>query len=70
MFIIDPKGILRVKQINDLPIGRSTDEALRLIGAIRTVEEVGEVCPANWKAGNKTIKPDPVGAMEYFSTHK
>lgn len=68
MFIIDPNGNLRVKQINDLPIGRSTDEALRLIGAIRTVEEFGEVCPANWKAGAKTIIPDPKGAKEYFNT--
>ncbi|GJQ71569.1 TPX1 [Trypoxylus dichotomus] len=71
MFIIDPHGILRVKQINDLPIGRSTEEALRLVAALRTVEEFGEVCPANWKAGGKTIKPDPTGSKEYFSSvHK
>ncbi|KAI4461430.1 thioredoxin peroxidase [Holotrichia oblita] len=71
MFIIDAHGVLRVKQINDLQVGRSTDEALRLVGAIKAVEEFGEVCPANWKTGGKTIKPDPVGSKEYFTTvHK
>ncbi|KAJ8920278.1 hypothetical protein NQ315_011939 [Exocentrus adspersus] len=70
MFIIDPNGILRQITINDLPIGRSVDEALRIIEALRFVEEHGEVCPANWKKGDKTIKPDPKGSQEYFkSTH-
>jgi len=67
MFIIDPKGILRQITINDLPIGRSVDEALRLIEAISFADEHGEVCPANWKKGDKTIKPDPKGSQEYFS---
>jgi len=70
MFIIDPNGILRHITVNDLPIGRSVDEALRLIEAIRFVDEHGEVCPANWKKGQKTIKPDPKGSLDYFhSTH-
>ncbi|KAJ8946924.1 hypothetical protein NQ314_008723 [Rhamnusium bicolor] len=70
MFIIDPNGILRQITINDLPIGRSVDEALRVIEALRFVEQYGEVCPANWKKGQKTIKPDPKGSQEYFkSTH-
>ncbi|KAK9695521.1 AhpC/TSA family [Popillia japonica] len=68
MFLIDSHGLLRVTQINDLSIGRSTEEALRLVGAIKAVEEFGEVCPANWKTGSKTIKPDPVGSKEYFKT--
>nr|AKG26771.1 PRX1 protein [Dastarcus helophoroides] len=66
MFIIDPKGILRQMTVNDLPIGRSVDETLRIIEAIKFVDEHGEVCPANWKKGAKTIKPDPEGAKEYF----
>ncbi|XP_023011490.1 peroxiredoxin [Leptinotarsa decemlineata] len=70
MFIIDPNGILRHITVNDLPIGRSVDETLRIIEAIRFVEEHGEVCPANWKKGGKTIKPDPKGSQDYFkSTH-
>lgn len=68
MFIIDPNGILRQITINDLPIGRSVDEALRIIEALKFVEEHGEVCPANWRKGDKTIKPDPKGSQEYFSS--
>ncbi|XP_063918763.1 peroxiredoxin-2-like [Zophobas morio] len=67
LFIIDPKGILRQITVNDLPIGRSVDETLRLIEAIQFVEKHGEVCPANWQKGSKTIKPDPKGSKEYFS---
>ncbi|KAF5292480.1 hypothetical protein FQA39_LY14027 [Lamprigera yunnana] len=66
LFIIDPKGIIRHMSINDLPIGRSVDETLRLIEAIQFVEKHGEVCPANWKRGDKTIKPDPEASKEYF----
>ncbi|KAJ3642669.1 hypothetical protein Zmor_025430 [Zophobas morio] len=67
LFIIDPNGILRQITVNDLPIGRSVDETLRLIEAIQFVEKHGEVCPANWQKGSKTIKPDPKGSKEYFS---
>ncbi|XP_044737378.1 peroxiredoxin-2-like [Chrysoperla carnea] len=67
-FIIDPQGILKQITINDLPVGRSVDETLRLIKAFQFVEKHGEVCPANWSPLNNadTIKPDPVGAKEYF----
>ncbi|CAH0555857.1 unnamed protein product [Brassicogethes aeneus] len=68
MFIIDPNGILRQITINDLPIGRSVDEALRIIEALKFVEEHGEVCPANWKKGGKTIKPDPKASKSYFES--
>ncbi|XP_060528831.1 peroxiredoxin-like [Cylas formicarius] len=68
LFIIDKEGILRQITVNDLPIGRSVDEALRLIEALKFVEEHGEVCPANWKKGAKTIKPDPKGSQEYFKS--
>ncbi|HBP18319.1 MAG TPA: thioredoxin peroxidase [Planctomycetes bacterium] len=67
LFIIDPKGIVRHSTINDLPVGRNVDEALRVIKAFQFVEENGEVCPANWTPGADTMKPDPVGSKEYFS---
>ena len=67
LFIIDPKGIVRHATVNDLPVGRNVDEALRVINAFQFVEENGEVCPANWTPGADTMKPDPEGSKEYFS---
>ncbi|CAB0006046.1 unnamed protein product [Nesidiocoris tenuis] len=67
-FLIDPKGIIRQITINDLPVGRSVDEVLRLVKAFQFVDTHGEVCPANWDPEKKaaTIKPDPKGSKEYF----
>ncbi len=70
LFIIDPKGVLRQITINDLPVGRSVDETLRLIQAFQFVEKHGEVCPANWKPGADTIKPSPQQSKEYFEKQK
>ncbi|XP_064404972.1 peroxiredoxin-2-like [Halichondria panicea] len=67
LFIIDAKGILRQITMNDLPVGRSVDETLRLVQAFQYTDQRGEVCPAGWKPGEKTIKPDPVAKKEYFS---
>ncbi|KZW03216.1 2-cysteine peroxiredoxin [Exidia glandulosa HHB12029] len=67
LFLIDPKGILRQITVNDLPVGRSVDETLRLIEAFQFTDEFGEVCPANWKKGSKTIKATPTDSLEYFS---
>ncbi|PFH59215.1 hypothetical protein XA68_12646 [Ophiocordyceps unilateralis] len=70
LFIIDPKGIVRVININDLPVGRSVTETIRLVEAFQFVEEHGEACPAGWNKGAKTIKADPKGSLEYFlATH-
>ncbi|KAJ3033864.1 hypothetical protein HK097_004704 [Rhizophlyctis rosea] len=66
-FIIDPAGKLRISLINDLPIGRSVDEVLRLIDALQFNEKYGDVCPVGWKKGNSGMKADPVGSKEYFS---
>jgi len=66
LFIIDPTGVVRQMSINDLPVGRSVDETLRLIKAFQFVEQHGEVCPANWTPDSPTIKPDPSGSLEYF----
>lgn len=65
-FLIDRQGIVRHQLINDLPIGRSVDEALRLLDALIEFETCGEVCPANWKAGSKTLKPTAEGLLSYF----
>ncbi|CAD2221940.1 AhpC/TSA family/Redoxin/C-terminal domain of 1-Cys peroxiredoxin, putative [Angomonas deanei] len=68
VFIIDPKGVLRQITINDLPVGRNVDEVLRLVKAFQFVEKHGEVCPAGWKPGAATMKPDPKASVEgYFS---
>lgn len=53
--------------INNMPIGRSVDETLRLLQAVQYVKEHGEVCPANWKPGAPAMVPDQEKAQEYFS---
>jgi alkyl hydroperoxide reductase subunit AhpC len=76
---------LRQITVNDLPVGRSVDEALRLVQAFQfTVsdficmwcvladaepmkDEHGEVCPANWREGGKTIRGDPIAKLDYFA---
>ena len=71
LFIIDPNGVLRQITINDLPVGRSVDETLRLVKAFQFVEKNGEVCPANWDPNKNpdTIKPSPKASLEYFKKH-
>ncbi|KAJ1968822.1 peroxiredoxin [Dispira parvispora] len=66
LFIIDPKQNVRAVTINDLPIGRSVDETLRVVKAIQFFEKHGEVCPANWEEGAKTIDTNDAG--KYFSS--
>lgn len=65
-FLIDKEGIVRHQTINDLPLGRNIDEFLRLVEAQQFTEEHGEVCPANWKKGDKTMKPNTSGLHAYF----
>jgi alkyl hydroperoxide reductase subunit AhpC len=66
LFIVDPEGKLRHITMNDLPVGRSVDEALRVIQALRFNAEHGDVCPADWKPGQETMKADPKGSKAYF----
>ncbi|MFH4980412.1 hypothetical protein AB6A40_007121 [Gnathostoma spinigerum] len=66
LFLIDPKGQIRHTLVNDLPVGRSVDEALRILKAFQFVEEHGEVCPANWEEDKPTIKPTVHDSKEYF----
>jgi peroxiredoxin (alkyl hydroperoxide reductase subunit C) len=70
VFIIDGDGILQSVTVNNLGVGRNVDEILRVIAGFQFVAEHGEVCPANWQPGGKTMKPDPVRSQEYFSQVK
>ena len=67
LFILDTKGIIRHQLVNDLPIGRSVEEVLRVIDAITFHEKYGEVCPANWEKGKKAMTATAEGVQAYFS---
>lgn len=67
LFLVDPQGVLRQATVNDLPIGRSVDETLRLVQAFQFADEFGEVCPAGWHQGDKGMKADPKGSLEWFA---
>lgn len=69
LFIIDEEGVIQHATVNNLGIGRSVDETLRSLQAIQTAKKTGEVCPANWKPGDDTMKPDTQGAKAYFEKH-
>jgi peroxiredoxin (alkyl hydroperoxide reductase subunit C) len=66
LFLIDKDGIVRHQVVNDLPLGRSVDEALRMVKALQYFEKNGEVCPADWKEGKRTIKPGVNESKEFF----
>ncbi|MBT3193921.1 MAG: peroxiredoxin [Verrucomicrobia bacterium] len=67
LFLIDPAGVVRHQLVNDLPLGRSVDEAIRVLDALQFVEEHGEVCPANWKQGEEAMKPTAEGVADYLA---
>lgn len=67
LFLIDQKGTVRHQVVNDLPLGRSVDEALRMLDSLIFFEKHGEVCPANWKVGACAMKPTQQGLEQYFS---
>lgn len=67
LFLIDKTGVVRHQVVNDLPLGRSVDEALRMVAALQYFEKNGEVCPADWKAGARTIKANPKDSQEFFA---
>ena len=66
LFLIDKNFVVRHQVVNDLPLGRSVDEALRMVDALQFNEKHGEVCPANWKPGDKAMKATTEGLNEYF----
>lgn len=67
LFLIDKSGVVRHQVVNDMPLGRSVDEVLRMIDALQFTEEYGEVCPANWKKGEKALKATQEGISSYLS---
>ena len=69
LFLIDKEGVVRHQVINDLPLGRSVDEALRMVDALNFHEENGEVCPANWNAGKDGLTATAAGIADYLGTH-
>lgn len=68
-FLIDKEGKIRHSVINDLPLGRSIDEALRMVDALQYFEKHGEVCPANWKEGEDAMTASSEGVAEYLAAH-
>lgn len=69
LFIIDPDGKVAYEVVHDLGIGRNVEETLRVLKAIQTVRETGEVCPANWHKGDDTMKPDTMESQKWFNKH-
>ncbi len=68
LFLIDKNGVVRHQVVNDLPLGRSVDEALRMVQALQFVETHGEVCPADWQEGKRSMKADVHGSKEFFNS--
>lgn len=66
LFIIDPQGVVQHATINNLSVGRSVEETLRVLQAFQYVATHGEVCPANWKPGGDTMIPDWKQSKKYF----
>jgi peroxiredoxin (alkyl hydroperoxide reductase subunit C) len=66
LFLIDKEGVVQHQVINNLPLGRNVDEALRMVDALQFTETNGEVCPANWTEGEESMKPNTDGLKEYF----
>ena len=68
-FLIDRDGVVRHAVVNDLPLGRNIDEALRMVDALQFFEKHGDVCPANWQEGKEAMKPTAEGVADYLSKH-
>ena len=66
-FLIDKNGVVQSAHVNNLPLGRNVDEALRLVDALQFTEEHGEVCPAGWKKGDKGMKATAEGVASYLA---
>jgi len=67
LFLIDKEGVVQHQVVNNMPLGRSVDEALRMVDALQFFEENGEVCPANWTKGSKGMKESHSGIADYMS---
>jgi len=69
LFLIDKAGVVQHALVNNLPLGRNVDEAIRLLDALQFTEEHGEVCPANWNKGDEAMKPSADGVADYLAKH-
>ncbi len=69
LFLIDQEGKIRHALVNDLPLGRSVDEAVRMLDALQFHEKNGEVCPADWRPGEEAMKPTAQGVASYLAKH-
>jgi len=69
LFLIDKEGIVRHQTVNDMPLGRSVAETLRMVDALQFVEENGEVCPADWHKGQKAMKETQESVADYLSNN-
>lgn len=69
LFLIDKEGKVRHQLVNDLPLGRNVDEALRMIDALQFFEENGEVCPANWVKGSEGMKETHDGVAKFLAAN-
>jgi len=69
LFLIDKDGIVRHQVVNDLPLGRNVDEALRMVDALQFNEENGEACPANWNSDKDGLEATHEGVADYLSSH-
>ncbi|MBL7644911.1 MAG: peroxiredoxin [Candidatus Hydrogenedentes bacterium] len=69
LFLIDKEGVVQHALVNNLPLGRNVDEAIRLLDALQFTEEHGEVCPANWNKGDEAMKPSADGVADYLAKH-
>jgi peroxiredoxin (alkyl hydroperoxide reductase subunit C) len=67
LFLIDKKGIVRHQIVNDMPLGRSIRECLRIVDALQHFEQHGEVCPMDWQKGDEAMTADHQGVSEYLS---
>lgn len=66
-FLIDQQGIVRHQVVNDLPLGRNIDEAIRMVDALKFFQENGEVCPAGWNKGKSGMKANAAGVAKYLA---
>lgn len=68
-FLIDEEGVVRHQLINDLPLGRNVEEALRMVQSLKFHQENGDVCPAGWRQGEEGMQPSPEGVATYLKKH-
>jgi peroxiredoxin (alkyl hydroperoxide reductase subunit C) len=69
LFLIDKEGVVRHQLVNDLPLGRNVEEAIRMVDSLQFLEENGEVCPANWSKGKEGLKATHEGIAEFLGKH-